>query len=63
MNNVMSSEELKEFRILYRNLFPGSTQGVAVTPEVQANPLYKRYCQLAPLFYTMMVRSRRKHGM
>ena len=59
---VVFTEELqKEFRELYTDIF-GNKETVEETPEVLAHPGYKRYQQLAPWFYSMMVKKRREIG-
>lgn len=59
---VFTEELLKEFRILYTNIF-GNKPTVKVTPEIEAHPDFKRYCQLAPLFYSMMLKKRKEAGL
>lgn len=56
---IMDELALIEFRTLYRDIFKGSAT-VEETPEVKSHPGYKRYQQLAPAFYTMMLRKRRE---
>lgn len=58
----MDEAALAEFRLLYQDIF-GKKSTVTATPEVRAHPKYKRYCQLAPLFYSMMLRKRRETGL
>lgn len=51
----------KEFRALYTDIF-GKRDTVEETQEVLDHPGYRRYCQLAPLFYSMMLKKRREIG-
>jgi hypothetical protein len=58
----MDEKQLKEFRILYRDIF-GNKPTVTETPTILAHPKYKKYCRLAPIFYSMMLRKRREVGL
>lgn len=53
---------LKEFRVLYTNIFKDK-ETVEETPDVLDHPDYKRYCQLAPMFYSMMLKRKREVGL
>lgn len=58
----MDEKQLTEFRSIYQDIFKNKPT-VTETPEVKAHPKYKRYCQLAPLFYSMMLKKRRETGL
>ena len=58
----MSPEEHKEFQSLYHILFK-NRDSVEETPELLAEPLYPRYKQLAPKFYSMMLKARKERGL
>lgn len=57
----MKQEKLVEFRSIYTELF-GKKKTLEITPEILRNPRYSRYKMLAPEFYEMMIRNRRKFG-
>ena len=60
----MTSEERKEFRSIYTELWGKyKTLKLTVTEEIAANPRYKRYKELAPLFYSEMIKFRKDRGM
>lgn len=58
----MKEETLREFRVLYNDLFD-SKRDLEIIPEVKNNPNYSRYKTLAPEFYSWMISNRRKHGL
>lgn len=58
----MDEAQLVEFRSIYQDIFKNKAT-VAETPDVIAHPKYKRYCQLAPIFYSMMLKKRRETGL
>lgn len=51
--------DLKEFRRLYTEIF-GNSPTVEETPAVLAHPEYKKYKQMAPIFYYKVLKQRRK---
>lgn len=59
MPEFLSEEELKEFRVLYTDIF-GKRATVEEVPEVKRHPGFRRYKELAPRFYSMMLRKRRE---
>ena len=60
----MTSEERKDFRSIYTELWgKDKTLKLTVTEEIAANPRYKRYKELAPLFYSEMIKFRKDRGM
>ena len=59
----LTETELQEFRNLVVILFPRDAVSDRPTPEMLANPLYPRYKELAPKFYSMMLKARREHGL
>lgn len=59
---VFTEELLKEFRTLYVEIF-NNKPTVEETLDVVTHPLYKRYCQLAPLFYSLMLKKRKEVGL
>lgn len=60
----MTPEERKEFKSIYTELWGSNkTMDLTITPEILANPRYKRYRELAPLFYKERIQFRKERGM
>ena len=60
----MTSEERKEFRSIYAEFWgKDKTMNLTITPEIEASPRYKRYKELAPLFYSEIIKFRKDRGM